>query len=199
MFRVCKWTTSVFCGVTKESHTGQPSGNAAKAKVFAFISLQTAEVNLLDRTALKLSKLAYVDYWRLWEKSHNCWAPNLIFTICYRLSNTDAGKWTSTFGDDLQEMQAYRCRDTVFTLSSSGQLWKMCQQHGKLCYLQWEDTRNCSNLRHVGIDLYLCLGLSLGLSLDLTLGLGQVLGLSHQHWHRTNRKSSFTPCAYVVS
>jgi len=84
------------------------------------------------------------------RKMHNCSIPTMIFTICYRQSKTGAGKWTSTFGDDMQEMQDYRCRDIVFALSPSCQLWKMCQQHGKLCYLQRKDTSNCSNLRHVG-------------------------------------------------
>jgi len=72
-----------------------------------------------------------------------------IVTICYRQSKTGARKWTSTFRNDMQEMQDYWCRDIVFALSSCCQLWKISQQHGKLCYLQWEDTRNCSSSRHV--------------------------------------------------
>jgi len=46
-------------------------------------------------------------------------------------------------------MQAYRRRDIVFTLLSSGHLRIMCQQHGKLYYLQRKDTGNGSDLRHV--------------------------------------------------
>jgi len=96
------------------------------------------------------------------RKTHICSLPTMIFTICYRQSKTAARKWTSTFRNDMQEMQDYRRRDIVLALSSSWQLWKLCQQHGKLCFLQCEDTTNCWSLRHVGLAYTRCSRLAYG-------------------------------------
>ena len=48
--------------LTKDSHTGQLSGNAAKVKVFASVSLQPAEVPRQNSTKIKQIMWIIDDY-----------------------------------------------------------------------------------------------------------------------------------------